>query len=131
MVRFKGNAFNESLIGTSGSLSADTTANCIASLTGFLADDGASHIGLAYTLGNVGIDRQIDGTAALGLVDAAAPVTVDLPTYGTVKLKAPVVTETRARWRHGSTAPKTELKTLPSPATTEILVDPNQPIVPT
>ena len=97
MVRFNGNAFNDSLIRTSGSLCAGTTANSTASLTGFLADDGASHIGLAYALGNVGFDRQIDGTAALGRVDAAASVKIDPPAYGTVKLEAPVVTETRPR----------------------------------
>jgi hypothetical protein len=99
VVRFNGNAFNGSLIGSGGSLCAGTTANCNASLTGFLAGDGASHLGLAYTMGNTGFDNQIDGTAAFAqstsqtaaakpeirISDATTPIT-------------PVIDETWTRW---------------------------------
>jgi len=103
VVRFNGNAFNGTLIGSGGSLCGGTTANCNASLTGFLAGDGASHLGLAYTLGNTDFDNQIDGTAAFAqaasqaaaakpeirISDAAAPV-------------VPVINETWTRWTQSS-----------------------------
>ncbi|AKM09107.1 hypothetical protein [Croceicoccus naphthovorans] len=40
--------------------------DCGADITGFLAGDGASHIGLNYTFGNMGFDKQVDGGIVFG-----------------------------------------------------------------
>lgn len=37
--------------------------DCTSVITGFLAGEGASHIGMAFTFGNTGFDTQVDGTA--------------------------------------------------------------------
>lgn len=37
---------------------------CSADIRGFLAGDGASHVGVAYTFGNTGFGTQVDGVAA-------------------------------------------------------------------
>ncbi|AKH42921.1 hypothetical protein FHS61_000694 [Altererythrobacter atlanticus] len=39
---------------------------CGAVFTGFLAGEGASHIGLSYTFGNTGFDKQVDGGIVFG-----------------------------------------------------------------
>ncbi|MBU0556722.1 MAG: hypothetical protein KKD64_15155 [Alphaproteobacteria bacterium] len=48
-----------------GSVCAGSGA-CTAVFTGFLAGDGASHIGLSYTFGNTGFDGQVDGGVVFG-----------------------------------------------------------------
>ena len=42
------------------------SGDCIASFRGFLAGDGASHIGVSYTFGNGTFDQRVDGVAAFG-----------------------------------------------------------------
>jgi|TARA_R100000501_G_scaffold17834_1_gene34124 hypothetical protein len=42
------------------------SGNCGAIFTGFLAGDGASHIGMSYTFGNSGFDTQVDGGVVFG-----------------------------------------------------------------
>ncbi|GEM_PF-2305532 len=42
---------------------ACTGASCSATVTGFLAGSGASHIGVSYTLGGGAFDKQVDGAA--------------------------------------------------------------------
>lgn len=63
-VRFGGNGLNGTLTASGGSLCDGSTAGCNATLNGFLAGEGASHMGVSYTLGNTGFDNQIDGVAA-------------------------------------------------------------------
>lgn len=41
-------------------------ASCTASVTGFLAGAGASHIGISYTINGGTFDRQVDGAAVFG-----------------------------------------------------------------
>lgn len=47
---------------------ACATGTCQADITGFLAGTGASHLGVAYTIGNGGssFDKQVDGVAVFG-----------------------------------------------------------------
>ena len=36
-------------------------------MRGFLAGDGASHVGISYTFGNGSFDQRVDGVAAFGV----------------------------------------------------------------
>ena len=49
-----------------GSICAGSGA-CNASMRGFLAGDGASHVGISYTFGNGSFDQRVDGVAAFGV----------------------------------------------------------------
>ncbi|RYE03442.1 MAG: hypothetical protein EOP61_04630 [Sphingomonadales bacterium] len=49
----------------SGAICGETGA-CKANVQGFLAGKGASHVGVAYTFGNIGYDKQVDGVAVFG-----------------------------------------------------------------
>ncbi|MGB6319864.1 MAG: hypothetical protein WBG08_14620, partial [Litorimonas sp.] len=48
-VGFRGDSFNGGASASGGSLCNGASAGCNATITGFLAGDGASHVGLAYT----------------------------------------------------------------------------------
>lgn len=126
VVRFKGNAFNGTLLGSGGSLCAGSTAKCNASLTGFLAGDGASHLGLAYTLGNIGFDSQIGGTAAFAGAAAASGAKLGRLRVGTVKQEIPVVTETWARWDRGPAAMLSVPETHANPTAAQTQIDTTQ-----
>lgn len=104
-VKFGGNGLNGTLLASGGSLCAGDIAGCNATLNGYLAGDGASHLGVSYTLGNVGFERQIDGAAAFARADASS-TKVETSAVTTVKQNMPVVNETWARWNHGSGALK-------------------------
>lgn len=102
MVRFGGNGFNGTATASGGSLCSGSSAGCNASITGFLAGDGASHLGLAYTFGNVSFESQVDGTAAFARAGGGATAKADTSALTTVKQDVPLVTQTWARWNHGS-----------------------------
>lgn len=98
VVRFNGSSLQGTLVGSGGSLCAGSTVGCNATLTGFLAGEGASHLGLAYTMGNTVFDNQIDGTAAFAQATSAAATKVDVTPLVNVIPDASVITETWTRW---------------------------------
>ncbi|QJB70463.1 hypothetical protein [Parasphingorhabdus halotolerans] len=51
------------------------SGDCIASFRGFLAGEGASHIGVSYTFGNGTFDQRVDGVAAFGKQGSGPTVT--------------------------------------------------------
>jgi hypothetical protein len=113
-IKFGGSGLNGTLNGSGGSLCGGDTAGCNATLNGFLAGEGASHLGVSYTLGNTGFDNQIDGSAAFARADAASTTKAETSTLTTVKQDVPVVTQTWARWDQGPAvlgdAPKPNLE---------------------
>ena len=88
---FGGNSFQNNIVASGGSLCSGTTANCNALLNGFLAGDGATHMGIAYTLGNTGFDQQIDGSAVFAQSNLAASSEVKLE-------ETPIMSSDWARW---------------------------------
>lgn len=71
-VSFGGNAFQGTVTGSGGSACSGDISGCNASIVGWLAGEAATHMGIAYTLGNTGFDNQIDGVAAFAQAGAAA-----------------------------------------------------------
>ena len=88
---FGGNSFQGNIVASGGSLCSGAAANCNALLNGFLAGDGATHMGLAYTLGNVGFDQQIDGTAVFAQSGLGGSSTTKLE-------DTPIMSSDWARW---------------------------------
>ena len=70
LVLFGGAGFNGTATASGGSLCSGDSPGCNVNFRGFLAGEGASHLGLAYTFGSTGYDSQVDGTAAFAAGDA-------------------------------------------------------------
>ena len=70
-VGFRGDSFDGSASASGGSLCNGASQGCNATITGFLAGEGASHIALAYTFGAT-FDQQVDGTAAFAQAGSGA-----------------------------------------------------------
>jgi len=54
------------LVATGSGAVCGGAGSCDAAFTGFLAGEGASHIGLSFTFGNQGFDKQVDGAVVFG-----------------------------------------------------------------
>ncbi|PKP97897.1 MAG: hypothetical protein CVT74_12670 [Alphaproteobacteria bacterium HGW-Alphaproteobacteria-13] len=54
------------LVATGSGAVCGGVGSCDAAFTGFLAGEGASHIGLSFTFGNQGFDKQVDGAVVFG-----------------------------------------------------------------